>query len=357
MGTTRTLFALVAIVGCLAATYLISALGASAPTGMAMGGESIQVGVTKRALTIDGTNGVDRVQARQVEESCDGKACSVIYVYELLGPLKVDREFGWLDGPKLERYRHVVASGTLPLIVFDGHDGDDFFDNATRCDSRQLGGEGDDELRGGSASDTIDGGEGSNTIDGLGGDDVLRAGTKALNPQVQTIRGGAGADAISIEPGVNSRLIAYGGDGDAAARGGADSDDLYGEAGADVIAGGPGRDVIDGGPGADKLLGQAGDDTIEGGPGADLLRGGLGSDELRGGPGDDTLKGDGAADRLYGDDGDDRLEGGFGEDELFGGRGRDHLDGQKHWDVLDGNSGDDTCIVLKEDTTRNCVEQ
>jgi Ca2+-binding RTX toxin-like protein len=64
----------------------------------------------------------------------------------------------------------------VKLIVFEGGDGDDSFDNPTFLPCRAEGGNGADTLWGGSGDDTLLGGSGSDTLGGRVGDDHLIGG-------------------------------------------------------------------------------------------------------------------------------------------------------------------------------------
>jgi Ca2+-binding RTX toxin-like protein len=101
-----------------------------------------------------------------------------------------------------------VATGLLPNILVDGHDGND----------RLIGAEGNDTIIGGANKDTLMGGGGNDRLNGNGGNDRLF--------------GEAGADR------------------------------LYGYDGVDYLDGGSSGDRLEGGAGADVMVGQSGDDKF-----------------------------------------------------------------------------------------------
>jgi hypothetical protein len=137
-------------------------------------------------------------------------------------------------------------------------------------------------LLGGAGADRLTGGNGADTLLGLWGDDVLHGGGGADHAS-----GGTGDDYVDGGSGPD---LLDGGDG---------HDTVYGLAGADVILGGGGRDYLDGGPGEDRLAGGAARDALVGGAGADTVHGGPGDDRLYGGGDRDTLRGGGGADVAY----------------------------------------------------------
>jgi Ca2+-binding RTX toxin-like protein len=108
---------------------------------------------------------------------------------------------------------------------------------------------------------------------------------KTLEIEKVRIRGGAGADNISINQAtspftIKTRVDAHGGN-DVIAMG----DEV------DVVDGGRGDDNINVGLGNDIVLGRRGNDIIVGGDGNDTLWGGLGNDNIDAGNGDDVLGG------------------------------------------------------------------
>ena len=112
------------------------------------------------------------------------------------------------------------------------------------------------------------------------------------------VRGGNGADDLSVVGLLGKAVAMYGGNGQ------------------DRLAGGNGVETLDGGNGLDRLDGGAGNDLLYGGNGRDTLNGGDGADQLYGGNGRDDLDGGFGA---------DRLEGGLGVDRITGGRNADHF--------------------------------
>jgi Tol biopolymer transport system component len=144
------------------------------------------------------------------------------------------------------------------------------------------------------------------TLIGTPGPDVLK-GTKRKD--------------VVIALGGNDRIDTYT-QGDVIC-GGAGRDTIdagdNGEGGSfDLVRGGPGADKITLGPELGKAFGDGGNDVLLGSKGGDELYGGPGNDLLRGGP-NPTYN----SDFLYGGPGNDRLYGGPGPNYVKGGPGRD----------------------------------
>jgi len=204
-------------------------------------------------------------------------------------------------------------------------------------------------------SDTRAGTADNDSITGSGGIDLITAGPgndtivsglmygDGATPD--TLRGGAGDDAISLTFGYGGLL--FGDNGNDTLSHAPPVTELMAYA---VLEGGPGADVLDGGPSTRSVvwagyltatggvtvdLAQTGGQDVGGGAGADTLRnlgGVLGSsfadtltgganprEALFGGPGNDVLRAGSAGGELHGDLGDDTLIGGPGSDwALFG---------------------------------------
>jgi Ca2+-binding RTX toxin-like protein len=143
---------------------------------------------------------------------------------------------------------------TADLIVFQGNDGNDRFDNDdTTLRVIADGGVGNDVLDGSNQADELTGGIGDDTLLGAGGDDEL-SGSSGND----VLEGSSGNDDLNGSTG-NDRL--YGGSGD---------DELSGSSGDDYLSGGSGVDDLSGGSGRDGLLGGVGDgDSVTGGSGQD----------------------------------------------------------------------------------------
>lgn len=146
-----------------------------------------------------------------------------------------------------------------------------------------------------------------------------------------TIRGGTGADTITLDTGVTIGVTIEGGDG---------KDIIFGGAGADIISGGRDSDYIEGRGGNDRLNGDEGRDTLYGLDGNDTIRGGAGNDYIDGGKGNDYL---------YGQDGNDAVSGGLGDDFITGNRGNDTLIAGAGKDIISD-------IVDKSDTDKIFAE-
>jgi Ca2+-binding RTX toxin-like protein len=108
----------------------------------------------------------------------------------------------------------------------------------------------------------------------------------------ELVRGGAGADDVSLRDGSPARQH-Y------------DGAEVWGGSGNDRVEGGPGDDRVLGGAGSDQVKSadaddRSGDDFLSGGEGDDRLIGARGDDVLRGGPGQDLCIPRGGKDRVYG---------------------------------------------------------
>ena len=166
------------------------------------------------------------------------------------------------------------------------------------------------------------------------------------------VRGGAGADSVTIGPGV-AGVTVLAGDGDDLVRGGDRGASLYGGSGHDLILAGAGEDYLSGGDGSDYLDGGRGDDDLAGGRGADTLYGLHGADRLWGGSGTDYLDGGRGADLLSGGDGNDVAFGGRDADTILGGAGNDRLYGGEGTDRIEGGPGtDDRAFGQPDDDVR-----
>lgn len=203
-------------------------------------------------------------------------------------------------------------------------DGSAFADTMTggALDDVLAGQDGDDRLFGGDGRDTLLGTGGRDVLDGGEGDDLI-AGSPAAFPadaDVTTLRGGAGADAIS---------------------GGGMSALIDGGTGADTLIGlGAGRSTLIGGADGDALRADRG--LLLGGEGADTLDGRGGAGRLAGGLGNDLLRADGAGAQLFGAEGADTLFGRDG-DLLRAGEGNDLVivEGFAAGGLVDGGAGFD----------------
>jgi Ca2+-binding RTX toxin-like protein len=192
------------------------------------------------------------------------------------------------------------------------------------------GGGGADTLRGDANSNRLEGGNGGDTLDGRGGSDQLAGGGSAdtadysarTNPVTVTIGSGANDGESGEGDDVGSDVeTATGGSGNDSLTGSGLSDTLNGGPGTDALSGGASPDTLNGGTENDTLDGEAGTDTLNGDAGADTLNGGTENDTINAGAGNDTLRGDAGADTLNGGDDDDNLRGGLGNDTLNGNNG------------------------------------
>jgi Ca2+-binding RTX toxin-like protein len=248
-----------------------------------------------------------------------------------------------------------------------------------------------DQVWGGLGDDTISAGDADDVIYGDNGHDACSAAFVGQPVETQNaggddhVRGGPGADRISLEAGDDD---AQGNGGDDVICGHAGADEIYGDTkpgapgpgigdgtGDDTVFGGTGTDSIFGGPELDLLFGNAGQDSVYGEDGADRIVGGSNAagiadvgDLLSGGEGEDVLVGDngsissatprvvqvfdlfandstlGFGDTIAGEGGADRAFGGLGFDTISGGDADDHLEGNNGDDEISGNDGDDDII-------------
>ena len=145
-------------------------------------------------------------------------------------------------------------------------------------------------------------------IDALGGDDKVVVGQQAGGATALPVRvdGGAGKDDLRTDAG-NDLLV--GGDGDDYLFAAGGSDRTYGGAGNDRVLVGPGRDAVWAGDGNDFIHVGYPDTrlTAYGGEGDDRMHGGTNRDVLFGGPGGDLIAGNGGTDLLVGGPGRDLL--------------------------------------------------
>ncbi len=183
-----------------------------------------------------------------------------------------------------------------------------------------------------------------------------------------TVRGGTGADRITVE-GMSSmpgRTQVFGDADDDTILAGGVGADVNGGAGDDTVTLSPAMmglfDVV-GGPGADSVVlaapGAAMSVTLDdqGGDGGSFLQANIHGDveNVTTGALDDKLVGSAAANRLDGAAGDDRLIGGAGADVLLGGEGRDSIesiDGEA--DRIDCGPGADSATADGIDIVTGC---
>lgn len=357
-------------------------------------------GLSATPLTMEGTNGVDRLVGSEL--------------VDYLGGLGGNDEVIGNGGDD------VLAGGAGDDRVW-GDDGNDWVLGGAGND--QLWGDyGDDVLEGGSGDDelidlhgknTLYGGEGNDAIYVSGGDDLVYGGSgddRILASDGDIVFGDEGNDSFKLQ------LLGWSGSGKVDGGGGDDNFDIglnKTKSGMLSLAGGSGRDTyllslwrygegtyqceitdFEAGANGDKIdltsvirhieleyrwregnpfapggflrLRADGNDTVlilKGDSEETLLRfknvplgqltgdnfvGGFRPDggsqglTLQGTGGNDELHGYAADDLLIGEDGDDKLIGAGGNDVLRGGTGADTLDGGDGDDVLDGGAGNDS---------------
>ncbi|MEI7970457.1 MAG: hypothetical protein WCJ69_15845 [Betaproteobacteria bacterium] len=159
-----------------------------------------------------------------------------------------------------------------------------------------IGGAGNDVFRGSAGADVFDGKGGVNEADyqsetaaigvnlqtnvatgGIAAGDVLH--------NIQTVRGGSGADTLTGKTATASYLYGHGGNDTLA--GGNANDELYGGDGNDALTGGDGNDALQAGSGTDNLQGGNGDDILDFSTGNTDAN--MNSDTASGGAGNDTF--------------------------------------------------------------------
>jgi Ca2+-binding RTX toxin-like protein len=217
------------------------------------------------------------------------------------------------------------------------------------------------DVIGGAGNDLLIGSLGDNVLSGNGGEDTFVG-----QPGSDTFHGGAGTDTVSYAD--RTGPVSAGIDGVA-------DDGELGEG--DNVQ--PDVENLFGGSGADTLSGGPGPNAISGGDGGDILDGGLGADELNGGDGTDTVSYatrsaavvvdlDGLADdgepgendavgldveTVIGGEGGDTLIGNAFANSLLGGSGDDTIQGEEGSDVLSGDAGADT--IFSRDSVDDSV--
>lgn len=181
-------------------------------------------------------------------------------------------------------------------------------------------------LFGSGANDTLTGGAADDELFGGIGNDTLIAGLDAGG--ADHYDGGTGEDLVDYSARAAGVTVALDGD---ANDGEADENDNVD----------PNVEDVRGGAGANEITGSAQGNRLWGGPSGDIIRGGDGEDFIYGDAGDDDLRGENGDDYLYGEDGDDTLTGGEGDDLLDGFPGKNDLNGGPgDADICQGLKGD-----------------
>jgi uncharacterized delta-60 repeat protein len=160
------------------------------------------------------------------------------------------------------------------------------------------------------------------------------------------VRGTSAADTIRVSLRTRDNRIVVRVNGEALVRsfppGPVKRIQIFAGAGADTIT------IVPGVPQKAYVEGAAGDDTITSGDGYDYLTGGEGNDQISGGGGGDAIFGDGGNDQLFGNGGRDVLHGGDGDDGLFG--------GPTNADRIFGDVGHDSAAQDAADTYESVEE-
>jgi Ca2+-binding RTX toxin-like protein len=239
-----------------------------------------------------------------------------------------------------------------------------------------------DFLEGTNLANVLKGGKGADTLRGLGGNDTLDGGFGG-----DSIQGGGGAaDVVTYADRTEAVAVTLDGSPDDGSdandgsqdnvddqvetiEGGAGADALTGSAGPNVINGNLGNDTLDGGGGSDTVNGLGGSDTIKGSPDSDTYDGGIGLDTLdyssRNEPVevDLTLVGndnggdlDGAAGQRDKTIALENLKGGSADDVLRGTNGDNDITAGLGADIVDARNGDDAVDIDDgvQDTFTDC---
>jgi Ca2+-binding RTX toxin-like protein len=163
-----------------------------------------------------------------------------------------------LEGGQSDEGADVLAGGVGPDTLSAGPGVDAL-----------SGGDGGDTLRGGGGTDRLDGNAGDDDIQGEADADVLVGGAGA-----DVLDGGQGVDRVDYSDVAGSVTVTLDGvrnDGERRedwvrraenVRGGAGADSLFGDAGVNAIAGGPGHDIVDAAKGADRVSAGPGHDAV-----------------------------------------------------------------------------------------------
>ena len=241
---------------------------------------------------------------------------------------------------------------------------------------------------GGIGNDTLRGGDGDDTLDGGDGVDTFQTGT--ADDGAETYVGGAGSDVVDYSTRTAALTVTMdgtttGNDGETGeadkisddvetVKGGSGADSFTGNASANIFYGGAGSDTLIGAAGVDQLFGEAGDDTFDeeaAANGGDTVTGGAGTDTIdySGRSADTVIKLDNSAtsgesgetdkiatdvenvlggtaiDTITGSASANVIDGGAGADVITGGAGADTITGGAGADVMSGGTEDDIFVM------------
>ncbi len=242
-------------------------------------------------------------------------------------------------------------------------------------DNYLVGNAGADTLNGGDGNDRLNGNGGADTLVGGAGDDIYfvdnagdvvheaaGAGTDTIytkvsytvssDEEIEILRANAGATGLTLGGNqLDNRLV--GAEGADTLNGNDGNDTLTGNDGADVLDGGIGDDRLDGGAGADTMTGGAGNDLFyvdnagdrvheAVGGGTDTVYASVGY-SLASGEEIESLRANAGSTGLTlgGNEFDNTVFGATGNDVLMGGAGQDKLYGRDGADTLSGGTGND----------------
>jgi Ca2+-binding RTX toxin-like protein len=293
----------------------------------------------------------------------EGRAAIQSFVQEDRAALGEDIAASFEGDALAERLEAAEAGLGIEVPAIEGTEGGDVL-AGTDLNETLLGRGGADILDGGGGADTLLGGEGDDVLDGGPGRDLLDGGAGRDTADYGRATVGVVVDLVAgtASGGLGSDILT----GIENVTGGAGADSLFGDGGVNVLVGGAGNDLLDGRGEADRLYGGAGDDTYvvdtagdviveDAGGGTDWVVTGLASYSLAGsnlehlrftGDGAHFGTGSTAANTLIGGGGADTLDGGGGADVLIGGAGNDTYVVDTAGDVIVEDAGGGTDWVV-----------
>lgn len=281
----------------------------------------------------------------------------------------------------------VTVYGGLGNDTLRGGDGDDVLDGGDGTDTFQTGtaDDGDETYVGGAGADVVDystrTADLTVTMDGTTtGNDGEGTEADKISDDIETVKGGSGADSFT---GNGSANTFYAGAGNDTLIGAGGIDMLYGEAGDDTFdeeASANGGDTFTGGAGTDTIdySGRSADTTIKldntatsgesgetdkiatdvenvlGGSAIDTITGSAVANVIDGGAGDDIISSLAGADTITGGDGNDTMSGGT-EDDLFlmgsAAAGNDIITGGTGVDKVDYSGRSNALVIVMDGVT------
>jgi Ca2+-binding RTX toxin-like protein len=252
-----------------------------------------------------------------------------------------------LNGPETTSPDADLVAAGIESAVFNGRKGDDDIsavgNTAVPAIANPLtlapgaldleGGNQNDHLRGGAGDDKLGGGTQDDDIDGGGGNDAESGDDDSDSFEAEagsdSMDGGTGLDTMTYAARTNAVNVTLDG---AANDGGVE------DGGADNVQ--PTIENVKGGAGADNIVGSILDNDLTGNAGNDTVDGSSGNDKVSGSDGDDRLLGNVGNDRIFGGNGRDNQVGAGGNDTITGNAGVDIFLGKKGLDRLLAKAND-----------------